>query len=421
MASRYPHRRRTKPLFGLQIVLVLLLGTASVAQMPARDWEQQLREFIRNQQLDAGLAVVEQRIAISPSDLEAHGWRGRILAWKGRWSEAEIEYRQVLVRSPDDIDILTGLADVLLWQERPREALQSLDQANRLSPSNPEVLSRLARVLLILGRSEEARAQLRAMLRINPHDQSARKTLKGLAPETRHELRMGEDVDTFNYTDTAQAQALGLNSRWSPRWSTFFGTSYYQRFGEDAAKVSGDVTFRFTARNWVSAGGAGANDHGVIPRTEAFFEYGHSLRFQNQLIRGLEAAYQQHWFWYRGAHVLTTGLSQLLYLPREWTWGLTANGARSGFYGAGIEWVPSGSTRLGFPLYRGLSGNLVFAVGSENFAQVDQIGRFSARTFGGGLRYRVSPRHDISGYVASQDRSQGRTQNSFGMSYGIRF
>jgi tetratricopeptide (TPR) repeat protein len=389
--------------------------------MPARDWEQQLHELIRNNQLDAGLTVVEQRIATSPTDLEAHGWRGRILAWKGRWSAAETEYRQVLVKAPDDIDILTGLADVLLWQERPQEALQSLDQANRLSPSNPEVLSRRARVLLILGRNAEARAQLREMLRIDPHDETAQKTLKGLTPEARHELRLGEDIDAFNYTDTAQAQVLGLNSRWSPRWSTLFGTSFYQRFGEDAAKASGDVTFRFTTRDWVSAGGAGANDHGVIPRAEAFFECGHGSRFQNQLIRGLEVAYQQHWFWYRGAHVLTAGMSQLLYLPREWTWALTVNGARSGFSGYGIEWVPSGSTRLGFPLCHGLSGNVLFAVGSENFAQVDQIGRFSARTFGGGLRYRISPQHDISGYMASQDRSQGRVQNSYGLSYGIRF
>jgi Tfp pilus assembly protein PilF len=421
MTSRNTHRRSTKPLTGFQVVLVLILGTASVAQIPASNWEQQVREYIHKEQLDAGLAVVEQRIAISPADLEAHGWRGRILAWKGRWPEAETEYRHVLLKAPGDIDILTGLADVLLWQERPQEALQSLDQANRLSPSNPEVLSRRARLLLALGRTEEARAPLREMLRIDPHDETVSKTLKGLAPETRHELRLGEDIDTFNYTDTAQAQVLGLNSRWSPRWSTFFETSFYQRFGEDAAKASGGVAFRFTARNWISAGGAGANDHGVIPRTEAFFECGHGSRFEKQLIRGIEVAYQQHWFWYRGAHVLTAGMSQFLYLPREWTWALTVNGARSGFSGSGIEWVPSGSTRLGFPLCHGLSGNVLFAVGSENFAQVDQIGRFSARTFGGGLRYRISPQHDISGYIASQDRSQGRVQNSFGLNYGIRF
>jgi hypothetical protein len=72
-------------------------------------------------------------------------------------------------------------------------------------------------------------------------------------------------------------------------------------------------------------------------------------------------------------------------------------------------------------LYRRLSGNLSFAVGSENFAQVDQIGRFSAYTFGAGLRYRFTRRQDLSGYVASQQRTQDRTQNSFGLSYGFRF
>ena len=31
-----------------------------------------------------------------------------------------------------------------------------------------------------------------------------------------------------------------------------------------------------------------------------------------------------------------------------------------------------------------------FAVGTENFAESDQIGRFSAHTYGGGLRYRLT-------------------------------
>ncbi|PYX83168.1 MAG: hypothetical protein DMG70_11680 [Acidobacteria bacterium] len=68
-----------------------------------------------------------------------------------------------------------------------------------------------------------------------------------------------------------------------------------------------------------------------------------------------------------------------------------------------------------------MTGSFSFAVGSENFAQVDQIGRFSARTFGGGLGYRFNHRQDLSGYVAAQHRTQGRTQNSFGLSYGFRF
>jgi tetratricopeptide (TPR) repeat protein len=420
MALRVPHRRGTG-LSATFLAVLLLAGAVSVAQMPAANWQQQLRERVRAHQFDAAFAIVELRLATSPTDYEAHGWRGRILAWKGRWPEAEREYRLVLAKAPGDIEILTGLADVLLWQNRPQEALHCLDQARHLSPSDQEVLSRRARVLILLGHDEEARAQLRETLWLDPQNQAARRTLNGLVPETRHELRLGVDIDTFNYTDTAQTQALSLNSRWTSRWSTFFETSFYQRYGEHATKGTGSITFRFTAQDWLTAGGAGANDRGVIPHSEAFLAYGHGFRLQNRLVRGLDALYQQHWFWYRGAHVLTIGANQLFYLPREWTWALTVNGARSGFSGTGIEWVPTGSTRLSFPLDRGLSGNLFFAVGSENFAQVDQIGRFSARTFGGGLRYRLCSRQDISAYLVKQDRSQERTQNSFGMSYGIHF
>jgi hypothetical protein len=145
------------------------------------------------------------------------------------------------------------------------------------------------------------------------------------------------------------------------------------------------------------------------------------MRTPNRWIKALEASYQQRWLWYDGAHIMTLSFSQLYYLPREWTFSLTLTGARSGFANAGIEWVPSGSARIEFPLYRQLAASLAFANGAENFAQVDQIGHFSAHTFAGGLKYRLADRQDISGYVAVQNRTQGRTQNSFGMSYGFHF
>jgi hypothetical protein len=64
---------------------------------------------------------------------------------------------------------------------------------------------------------------------------------------------------------------------------------------------------------------------------------------------------------------------------------------------------------------------LLFAVGAENFAQVDQIGRLSARTYGGGVRYRFAESQDVTGFVAIQDREYGQRQTSMGLSYGIRF
>jgi len=108
-------------------------------------------------------------------------------------------------------------------------------------------------------------------------------------------------------------------------------------------------------------------------------------------------------------------------LPREWTWSLAVTAARSQFPATGAEWRPSGLTRLGIPVHRQLTANLFFGVGTENFARVDQIGRFSARTFGSGLRYQLTRRQDIAGYVAYQNRSQARTQTSFGLNYGLHF
>jgi tetratricopeptide (TPR) repeat protein len=403
------------------MAVLLLSVTVAVPQDVNADWQQRVREDVRNQHLDAALTDIEQRLNSYPEDVEARAWHGRVLAWKGRWAEAETEYRRVLERAPGDTETMGGLSDVLLWQGRLEEALRILDQASSLTPHQSEIRLRRARILRELGRTADAKDEFRQVLIFEPGNKDAKAGLTGLAEATHHELRLGVDVDTFNYTDAAQAQILSLGSRWSPRWSTLVGANFYQRFGENPGKFFASSAFRFRGRDWLNVGGALANQNDVIPTNEAFFEYGHGFKFANPWIQGLEGSYQQRWLWYRGAHVLTLSLTQIYYLPQNWTWALTVTGARSGFAGTGIDWAPSGSSRVGFPLYRRLGGNFSFAVGSENFAQVDQIGRLSARTFGGGLRYRLDNRQDLSGYVASQHRTEGRTQNSFGLSYGVRF
>jgi YaiO family outer membrane protein len=402
--------------------LALLSGSCAVlAQNPSPDWQSTIRELVRDHRLHDALAITEERLAREPSDLEARGWHARLLAWTGDWPEAEREYREVLNRVPGDAEILTGLADVLIWQQKGEEALAVLDRALAISPGQPGILLRRARLLRERGQNRAARADYLDLLQQDPQSREARTGLAALKGPRRHDLRVGVDVDTFNYTDSAQAQSLSLISRWTEHWSTAFGTNTYQRFGENAAKFTASTGFRFTKSDWVNLGGAVARDERVIPKGEAFFEVGHGFRFHGSVIRGLEASYQQRWLWYEGAHVLTLSLSQIYYLPRDWTWALTVTGARSGFWGTRVDWVPSGSSRLGFPVFRRLSGNISFGVGSENFAQVDQIGRFAARTYGAGLKYRFAENQDISGYFAWQDRSQDRTQTSFGISYGIRF
>jgi tetratricopeptide (TPR) repeat protein len=402
-------------------VLLLLVSAHLLAAQASDGWQLRVRNEVEIQRIEVALTIVEQRLAKAPEDLEAHGWRGRLLAWKGRWSEAEGEFKLVLKKFPNDTEILTALADVLLWQQNYSEALRTLDQARKISPLDPEILSRRARVLALLGRAPEARSEYQQTLQVDPQNKEGRAGLASLSENTKHELRIGEDVDFFNYTNAAQTQGVSLSSRWNQKWSTVFGVNTYQRFGQDAVKFVASGSLHVTRQDWVSVGSAIANSQSVVPTSEASFEYGHGFRIENRWLHGLESSYQQHWFWYRGAHVLTLNTSQVVYLPHEWTWSLNVTGARTSFTGTGVEWKPSGWTKLGVPLCRRVTGNVFYAVGTENFAQIDQIGQFSAHAIGGGLRYQFAARQDINGYVARQDRSQGQTDTSFGLSYGIHF
>jgi tetratricopeptide (TPR) repeat protein len=406
------------------IALLALPGArlrADELTQPTEQWQQRMREEVTLRHLDAALAVVESRLATAPSDLEAHGWRGRFLSWKGRWSEGEAEYRLVLEKVPNDTEILIALADVLLWQKKYGESLQVLDRALKIIPADPEVLTRRARLLALLGRTPEARSEYREALRSDPQSRDARAGLANLYANTGHELRLASDTNFFSYTGAAQAQSLSLSSRWNQRWSTLFGTNVYQRFGEDAVNFLASASFRIAAGDSVNAGGAVANRQAVVPTSEAFFEYAHGFHFENRLMPGLESSYQQRWLWYQGARVLTLSGSNLVYLPRGWTWALTVTGARTAFTGIGADWVPSGWTKMGFPIQRRLAGNLFYAVGSEDFSRVEEIGRFAAHTYGGGLRYQFAEKQDVTGYVSRQDRTKSQTATSFGLSYGIRF
>jgi len=122
---------------------------------------------------------------------------------------------------------------------------------------------------------------------------------------------------------------------------------------------------------------------------------------------------------------LTLNGAAILYLPREWSLTLGATGARSAFSGTGVEWRPSGSTRLGFPLVAWsttrLSGSIFFAAGTENFASSDQIGRFASQTYGGGLHFEYASRFYLAFTYSYQKRTQNRTDSYTGFTYGFRF
>jgi tetratricopeptide (TPR) repeat protein len=379
----------------------------------ARDWT-------------TALAIVDREVARSPKDMDVRAWRARVLAWSGSLAEAEHEYDTILAAAPNDPDNWMGLASVYSRQGRARDALRMLDRAVELDPRRADLRIARARALRATGQEKEAKKEFQTALSHDPTNVEAKQGLHSFGDELKHELRIGINNDLFNFTDANHDQGLTLASQWTSRWKTVVTGSSYQRGGANAEKLTASLTGKLPKWGALTAGGATARDNAVIPRAEAFFDYDQGWRLGTRgPVRGIEMVYGQHWYWYSTARILTLNGSALLYLPKDWTWSLGLTGARSSFSGTGVEWRPAGVTKLGFPITnlneRRLSGNVFFAVGTENYARVDQIGRFSSQTYGGGLRFQWTARQDITGFAAYQRRTQDRTQTSFGFTYGIRF
>jgi tetratricopeptide (TPR) repeat protein len=395
---------------------------AGVAAAPNDDWDVQVRALLNAGNAQAALEVTEKWMAAAPKDMDAVGWHGRALARLDRLPEAKAEFLRVLASAPNDPDALLDLAGVLRRQGHLDEALERLKQARAADPQREDAVLEEGRVLRALGRTREAREAFAEARRMAPDDADARAGLESVAEAPRNELRIGTDIDMFNYTDTAGAFATGLTTEWSPKWITYFETSYWDRFGGQAVRNLGQVTYKPRPHTGITAGATWNHDDGIIPRSEAFFELdqGGSLPGRH-FLRGIEVNYHQQWYWYSTAHVLALRPSAIFYLPREWMFQFGITAARSSFPGLPVEWQPSGIAKLTFPVVPRLTGNVFFAVGSEDYALTDQIGRFSAQTWGGGLRWQFARRQYLSGYGLYQNRTRSRTQTSFGLSYGVRF
>lgn len=403
-------------------ICFLCFALMAYSKATPADWQEQVRGCVAGHDLAGALKIVEARLTEAPQDLEAHGWRARLLGWLGRWQEAEAEYRTVLEAAPHDVDMLVGLSDVLTWQRRYEDALTVLDRAAETEPARADVYLSRGRTHRALGQSKQAHGDFEKALALQLGNSEAEAGLASLSTDPRFTVSFGTDIDTFNFTGMAYAFTTSLAAQINPKWVATVSEIGQERFAQNAQTFLASAGYRLTRHDSITVGGGVANAQAVVPTSNAFFEYGHSFSLdESGFLRAVETTYNQHWYWYQGARVMTLAPRITLDLPGQWNWSLQVTAAQSNFTGLPVGWKPSELTRLNFPVRGALSGNAFFAVGAEDFALADQIGSFSARTYGGGLSYWWHQRHHFSGYIARQDRSQQQTQTSYGVNYAFRF
>jgi tetratricopeptide (TPR) repeat protein len=374
----------------------------------------------------SAMQVVDRELALAPEDTDVWAWRARLLEWSGNSAEAEKEYLRILQVTKNDPDNWLGLAGVYLVEGKTLDALHALDFAVELDPGRADLHMARGRALAAAGDQKSAQLEFQKAQRLDPANDEARVAQRSVLGAPKNELRIGQEDNLFNYTGANYDEWLSLRTQWSPHWTTTFLGNFFQWGAADAGKFVASVSGRLPKWGALTVGGAGAHDSGVFPKSEAFFELDHGWKTSDtRLVRGLEITYGQHWYWYQSAKILALTGVTLIYLPRDWTFSMGVTEAQSAFPGLGTQWRPSEIARLGFPIIRReeqqLAGNVFFAVGTEDFASIDQIGSFASQTFGAGLRFAITPRQDLGPYASYQKRSQGRTDTNFGLSYGFRF
>jgi hypothetical protein len=157
-------------------------------------------------------------------------------------------------------------------------------------------------------------------------------------------------TDFFSYTENAQVETATLTARWNRKWSSSFGASPYYLFGENAGKGWADGVYRFHENNWVRVLGAAANPQDVVPESEALIEYGHGFRFSNHfskdwkaLIRNIICGIAER------RSTRSTRLKSFI-CPGSGRGRCQSQERTHGSPTGESDWVPSGSTRAGFPL-----------------------------------------------------------------------
>ncbi len=415
-----------KRLFVGCLATMWVLLALAAGQVGTAAWEPEVRVYVASKNWSSAMQAVNRKLAESPNDANARAWRARILTWSGQLVAAEGEYRWLLAAVPNDPDNYLGMASVYVAQGRLEDAVVTLEKAVALDPHRPDLRGALGRALWSAGRRAEAKLEFSQVLRLSPASVEARAARAAGEDEPRHYLSIAMNTDLFPFAAANHHGGVALTSYWTPHWQTYVGANAYHFDAVNAQQAIASLTARTSSLGAITIGGSGARDEGIVPKAEAFFEYDRGWRLrQRGLMRGVEMVYTQHWYWYRTARILSFGELALFYLPNEWTWSLRVSEARSQFYGAGTEWRPSGMTKLGFPIARPqgrqLKGSTFFAVGTETFGRVDQIGRFASQTFGGSLSFEFARRQDISGYAAYQKRTGNRSETSFGFYYGVHF
>jgi len=155
----------------LTLISILLLFSSSFAQdLPPEGRElkglvyqelfENAREAIGKDSLPEAESILNTLLENFPGDADGQLMRGRVLAWQGKYPEAEKDLLEVTRNTPEYTDAWHALTDLYLWSNRLEEAKKCCEMCLKQEPDTPGFYIKYARILIGLRMYPKARQAL---------------------------------------------------------------------------------------------------------------------------------------------------------------------------------------------------------------------------------------------------------------------
>jgi len=115
--------------------------------------------------------ILQRAIQINSQVLEAHSTAGLIYLRRGKFADAEKEFRQELKVNPSDLTTDANLAFVLTLEQKNNEALSLLKSILQVQPDSAEAHYTLAKLLATQGELELAFEHAQTAVQLSPQDE----------------------------------------------------------------------------------------------------------------------------------------------------------------------------------------------------------------------------------------------------------
>ncbi|MEE8462539.1 MAG: tetratricopeptide repeat protein [Acidobacteriota bacterium] len=352
----------------------------------------------------------------NPASLNYLLWIGRLSSWLNDYATATRFYDRALAREPRNVDALVGKAYVLMWQQEFQAAHEFLSQAQLMTPERTDVLLALARYYQYQGRNREALEQIERVFTVAPESSEARELKSQIILPRSLEVRLGWGQEgssiaspaSKGYVSVGYVGDRGRVSGHYERWNGFD-----EKINRGGLSFSRQLADRFWLRGYAM----------LAPGATVLAAQDYTAGFSRALPRGMAvgADYRYLRFEADQAHVLAP-LFEYYFERPAWV--------RAVFYKSWTKFQPSGvvDSNEAFMLHyyqqitQPMLVNVGFAHGSESFSplSVDRIGQFVANTYFGGVDFKLTPAYSVGLHYSYQGRSDGNSQNTFGIGLTIR-